>query len=166
MPTTPTREQQERWHEIVNDPLLSDLPYKLETNARGQILLSPHTLHHADAQGQLLDLLRTHADGGRGLPELPLCTEAGTKQIDVVWASTDRLARITESGDPTTIAPEICIEVMSDTNDWEEMPEKRALYRKAGAEEVWVVDGDGQIHFFREEEIDQSELVPTLPSSL
>jgi len=97
---------------------------------------------------------------------LPLCTEAGTKQIDVVWASTDRLARITESGDPTTIAPEICIEVMSDTNDWEEMPEKRALYRKAGAEEVWVVDGDGQIHFFREEEIDQSELVPTLPSSL
>ena len=163
MPTTPTREQQERWHEIVNDPLLSDLPYKLETNARGQILLSPHTLHHADAQGQLLDLLRTHADGGRGLPEFPLCTEAGTKQIDVVWASRTRLSEIEESGDPPTLAPEICIEVMSDANDWEEMHEKRSLYREAGAEEVWIVDQDGQVRFFGDEEIEASGVAPDFP---
>jgi len=94
MPTTTTREQQERWANIVNDPLLNDLPYKIETNARGQILLSPHTFQHADAQGRLLDLLRTRTDAGRGLPEFPLCTDAGTKQIDVVWASDERLSRI------------------------------------------------------------------------
>ena len=166
MPTTTTREQQERWHEIVNDPLLNDLPYKIETNARGQILLSPHTFQHADAQGRLLDLLRTHTDEGRGFPEFPVCTEAGIKQIDVAWADSDRISRIRDSGDPPTVAPNICIEVMSDVNDWEEMHEKRALYREAGAEEVWIADREKQIRFFRDREIDQSDLIPEFPSSL
>ncbi|PSQ96931.1 MAG: Uma2 family endonuclease [Bacteroidetes bacterium SW_9_63_38] len=166
MPTTTTREQQERWANIVNDPLLNDLPYKIETNARGQILLSPHTFQHADAQGRLLDLLRTHTDAGRGLPEFPLCTDAGTKQIDVVWASDERLSRITDSGDPPTIAPEICIEVMSESNNWDEMHQKRTLYREAGADEVWIVDRDGQIHFFQDEERDRSDRAPDVPSSL
>jgi Uma2 family endonuclease len=166
MPTTTTREQQERWHEIVNDPLLNDLPYKVKTNARGQILLSPHTLQHADAQGRLLDLLRTHTDEGRGFPKFPVCTEAGIKQIDVAWTDSDRISRIRDSGDPPTVAPNICIEVMSDANDWEEMHEKRALYREAGAEEVWIVDRDEQIHVFRDDEREHSDLVHEFPSSL
>jgi len=166
MPTPTTREQQERWHEIINDPLLSDLPYKVETNARGQILLSPHTFQHADAQGRLLDLLRTHTDEGRGFPEFPVCTENGIKQIDVAWAAPDRISRIRDSGDPPPVAPNICIEVMSDANDWDEMHEKRALYREAGAEEVWIVDRDEQIRIFRDDERDQSDLVPDFPSSL
>ena len=55
---------------------------------------------------------------------------------------------------------------MSDVNDWEEMHEKRALYREAGAEEVWIVDRDGQIHFFRDDEREHSDLAPEFPSSL
>jgi Uma2 family endonuclease len=55
---------------------------------------------------------------------------------------------------------------MSDANDWEEMHEKRALYREAGAEEVWIVDRDGQIQVFRDHEREQSDLVPGFPSSL
>jgi hypothetical protein len=48
MPTTTTeaKEQQERWLEIASDPLLSELPYKVETNHRGQIILSPHKNRH------------------------------------------------------------------------------------------------------------------------
>jgi hypothetical protein len=48
MPTTVTRAQ-ERWKEIVSDPVLSDLPHKTETNAQGQILLSPTVPSHTNA---------------------------------------------------------------------------------------------------------------------
>ena len=166
MPTTTTREQQKRWHEIVNDPLLNDLPYKIETNSRGQILLIPHTAHHADQQGDLMALLGQHAPNGLIRPEFPICTDSGTKMPDVVWITEARRDKMRETGDPPTLAPEICIEVMSDANDWDEMHEKRALYREAGAEEVWIVDRDEQIRFFRDEEIDQSDLLPEFPSSL
>jgi len=167
MPTTAdTTRQQERWQEIVGDPLLRDLPYKVETNHRGQIVLSPHSLDHSDRQGRVLDLLRGHLEAGRGLPELPLCTGSGTKQIDVTWASTDRLAEMERTGDPPTLAPEICVEVMSDSNDWDEMNAKRALYRECGAEEVWIVDPEGRVHFFGDEELDQSVLAPDFPDQV
>ena len=52
------------------------------------------------------------------------------------------------TGDPSTLAPEICVEVMSPTNTEEEMQEKRRLYREIGAEEVWVVGEKGRIRFY------------------
>ena len=58
------------------------------------------------------------------------------------------LAEMQETGDPTTLAPEICVEVMSRSNDWEEMHDKRRLYREAGAEEVWIVTEENEIRFF------------------
>ena len=54
-----------------------------------------------------------------------------------------------KTGDPSTLAPEICVEVTSEPSDWEEMRSKRELYREAGAEEVWVVD-EGTVRFFGE----------------
>ncbi|MCS3669322.1 Uma2 family endonuclease [Salinibacter ruber] len=71
-----------------------------------------------------------------------------------------------ETGDPTTLAPEICVEVMSESNDWEEMEEKADLYRKAGAEEVWIVDGEEKVHFIAEEEMEGSEIAPGFPRSV
>ena len=71
-----------------------------------------------------------------------------------------------KTGDPTTLAPEICVEGMSGANDWDEMMEKRALYREAGAEEVWVVAEEGEVHFFTEEASSASDLLPGFPSRL
>ena len=31
------------WEEIINDPTLQNLPFKIETNRFGQILMSPAT---------------------------------------------------------------------------------------------------------------------------
>jgi hypothetical protein len=56
--TTPAKEHQERWQEIASDPTLQDLPYKIETNKRGQIVLSPPKAAHSDLQGRILDTLR------------------------------------------------------------------------------------------------------------
>ncbi len=165
MPTTTTREQ-ERWHEIVRDPQLRDLPYKVETNARGQIVLSPHTARHSELQEQIQDLLRRHAPEGRQPPEYPIATSKGVKQTDVIWGSRDRLRDMQETGDPPTLAPEICVEVLSESNTAEEMEEKRALYRKIGAEEVWIVEQDGGVRFFADEELEQSAIAPDFPEQV
>lgn len=164
--TTPAKEHQERWNEIVEDPLLSELPYKVETNHRGQIVLSPHKARHSDQQGDLMILLGQHAPGGRARPEFPIATEQGIKVPDVVWVTDERREEMAETGDPPTLAPEICVEVMSSSNDWEEMMEKQALYLEAGAEEVWVVGEDGNIRFFGEEEMGKSEIAEGFPGQL
>ena len=168
MPTTTTRakEHQKRWQEIVSDPSLRDLPYKVETNERGQIVLSPHKNRHTFQQKALQTKLDELLSGGEAFQELAIATSGGTKQADVVWASDDRLAEMKETGDPTTLAPEICVEVLSSSNTAEEIREKRELYFESGAEEVWVVDKDDRVRFFGEEEMEESELVPGFPKEL
>jgi len=164
--TTPAEEHQERWHTIVDDPLLSELPYKVETNRRGQIVLSPHKNHHSRQQKLILKRLDSLLQPGEAFPEWALATSEGVKVPDVIWASDSRLDEMEETGDPATLAPELCVEIMSESNDWEEMDEKRRLYREAGAEEVWVVGADGSVRFFGDDELDRSELAPDFPSSM
>jgi Uma2 family endonuclease len=67
------------------------------------------------------------------------------------------------TGDPTTLAPEICIEVLSASNTVDEMKAKRRLYREAGADEVWIVEQDGRVRFFEDEEVEQSAIAPSFP---
>jgi Uma2 family endonuclease len=165
MPTTLTR-QQAHWQEIVSDPTLEDLPHKVETNEQGQLILSPHTNRHSDLQEAIQDLLREHAPEGRQPPEYALATPKGVKAPDVVWMSPEREREMASTGDPSTLAPEICVEVMSSSNTEDEMEAKRQLYRSVGAEEVWIVDENGQIRFFGEDELDTSQIVPSCPATV
>ena len=114
--TTPATAHQARWEEVVRDPSLRNLPYKVETNATGQIVLSPHTAEHADLQEHIQDLLRAHAPEGRQPPEYPITTSEGVKQADVVWMSAERRTKMRETGDPPTLAPELCLAVLTPTN--------------------------------------------------
>jgi Uma2 family endonuclease len=77
-----------------------------------------------------------------------------------------RREEVDETGDPPTLAPEICVEVMSESNDWDEREAKIDLYREAGAEEVWVVEQDGRVRFFADEEVERSTVAPEFPTSL
>lgn len=163
---TRAKKHQARWKEIVQDPSLRDLPYKVETNSRGQIVLSPHTTYHARQQKAVQKKLDQLLPGGEAFSEWPVATSGGTKQADVIWTSDGRLREMDETGDPPTLAPEICVEIMSESNDWEEMREKRELYREAGAEEVWVVGEEGAVRFFTDEEVDTSEIAPAFPDQL
>lgn len=156
-------EHQERWGEITADPALKDLPYKVETNARGQIILSPHTNRHSDLQSALFRLLQQHAPDGHISVEYALATPRGVKAPDVVWMSAGRRDEMRRTGDPSTLAPEICVEVMSESNTEGEMQAKRRLYREIGAEEVWIVAEDGTVRFFSEEEVEHSEIAPEVP---
>lgn len=68
MDTTPV------WHRVLNDPQLQDLPYKIETNEHGQILLSPHKPQHGLRQSQVSGLLRDHVSQ-RGTPAVEFAVE-------------------------------------------------------------------------------------------
>jgi len=165
MPTILTRYQR-RWTEIVNDPVLQDIPYKIETNERGQIVLSPHKNKHSKYQYALQKLLEAHAPEGIAPMEYAIATPNGVKSPDVVWMSPEREKEMDATGDPSTIAPEICVEVMSPTNTEAEMETKRSLYRETGAEEVWIVEEDGTIRFFTDDELDASQIAPECPNRI
>ena len=167
MPTTTARaaEHQNRWQELVSDPDLRELPYTVETNHRGQIVLSRHENTHSVTQEQIQGLLDEHAPDGLQPTKFAIATPDGVKVADVIWMSRGRWAQMQKTGDPSTLAPEICVEVMSESNDWEEMRSKRELYREAGAEEVWVVD-EGTVRFFGEGEINQSKIASGIPDRL
>jgi Uma2 family endonuclease len=128
--------------------------------------LSPHRNRHSDLQTALFLLLQKHAPDGPISVEYAIATPEGVKSADVVWMSPDRKARMEATGDPTTLAPEICVEVMSASNTDAEMQEKRALYRAVGAEEVWVVDADGQIRFYADDALTASHIAPGCPAHL
>jgi len=165
MPTTLTK-QQAHWQDIVDDSALQDLPYKVETNERGKLVLSPHSNRHSKLQTRLFLLLQEHAPDGLVSVEYALATPDGVKVADVVWMSPEREREMEETGDPSTRAPEICVEVMSASNTEEEMEQKRALYRDIGAEEVWLVDEEGQIRFFGQTEIEASRIAPGCPAGV
>jgi Uma2 family endonuclease len=65
------------------------------------------------------------------------------------------------------VLPEICIEVLSDSNTQAEMAEKRQLYIDAGAEEVWICAENGVMAFYDgDAQIADSILVPDFPGAL
>lgn len=164
--TAKAKKHQAQWAEITRDPALQGLAYKVETNERGQILLSPHQNRHSFRQYDIQKLLEEHAPAGVVPPEFALATPKGVKAPDVVWMSPDRRKDIEKTGDPTTLAPELCVEVMSDSNTWDEMHDKRELYREAGADEVWIVAPNGRVRFFGEGELETSKIAPAFPDAI
>lgn len=151
------------WKEVCEDPHLQDLPYKIETNDHGQIVMSPTYAWHGRFAFRIAQTLEESLPGGVSSIETAIQTAKGTKVADAVWCTADRWTQIKDAYD-APVAPEICVEVRSPTNTDEEMAEKRALYLEAGAEEVWICDEDGRISFYDEEgKIDASHRVPSFP---
>jgi Uma2 family endonuclease len=63
--------------------------------------------------------------------------------------------------------PELCVEVLSDSNTEGEMTQKRQLYFEGGADEVWTCDPDGRVRFFDAEgERSDSAFAPSFPASI
>ncbi len=159
-------EHQERWGRLCRDPSLNDLPYKVETNSQGQFILTPLSGSRSIRMSEIMQALGEHAPDGSAPPSYALATPEGVKVPDVVWYSRERGRQMQATGDPTTRAPEICVEVMSETNTEAEMQGKRRLYREIGAEEVWTVSVDGDIRFFRDDEVEHSQIAPEAPHQI
>ena len=157
------------WERALGDPSLRDLPYKVETNKQGQIILSPHKLKHARSQFRIGNLLEELAGAGEVLVEAAIETDDGVKVADVAWMSEVRWGSIPEGAAAAPVAPEICVEVLSQTNTAVEMEGKRRLYFERDAQEVWLCDEEGRVTFYVVGEpapIERSRLVPAFPPSI
>ena len=99
--------------------------------------------------------------------EFSVYTSGGVKIPDVIWMSEERRAQIPEGAEASPVVPELCVEVMSDSNTEAEMAEKRDRYFDGGAKEVWVVGRDDAVRFFdADSEIEPSRLAPDFPSRI
>ena len=150
-----------QWKEVCEHQSLQNLPFKIELNEKGQIVMSPVKVYHSAIQGKISRLL---PGIGIVLPECAIKTEKGTKVADIAWATEERF-KIIEHEAECSIAPEICIEVLSSSNTNNEMEEKRLLYIAAGAIEFWICTENGELTFFNAKgKIEKSKLAPDFPS--
>jgi Uma2 family endonuclease len=156
----------ERWRQVCADPGLRRLPDRIETNCYGHIVMMPPPgFSHTTRQSAIFAHLLTSMPPGASV-EVAVLTSDGIKGIDVGWISAGRVKRGLKD-DVLTIAPEICVEVVSPGNTRQEMENKRELYFAAGAEEVWFCDQKGALHFFlkgsAETAAKASALCPSMP---
>ncbi len=135
------------WQEVCEHPDLQNLPFKIELDETGKILMSPAKVYHSVLQGEIAALLRINRADGKILTECAISTHKGTKVADVAWASREVFKRIK---DETTcsISPEVCIEILSSSNTDSEIEDKKALYFSKGAKEIWICDQFGHIEFY------------------
>ena len=139
-----SEELRARWLEMGRDPLLAQIPYKLEMNERGSMEVSPATRRHASWTAFLADELRRLKPAGVTLTQCAVETELGVRVPDVAWASPD-FVLANGLGTPLPNAPELCIEMLSHLNQRAHMLDKVTAYLTAGAREVWLVSENGSI---------------------
>jgi Uma2 family endonuclease len=151
------------WAEVIEHPSLRNLPFKIETNRYGQIVMSPASNRHGVFQMQIGIRISQLRKGGCQQSECAVVTDDGVKVADVAWYSTE-FWRGHEFEAAFTAAPELCVEVLSPSNSRAEIDEKMRLYFQHGACEVWICDEAGVMRFVnRTGELPRSELFPEFP---
>ncbi len=151
------------WREVIENPHLHNLPFKIELNEEGQVVMSPTKVWHSICQGEISALLNRLMKSGKPLTECAIETSKGVKVADVAWASPTRLRRI-RNEIACSIAPEICVEIVSESNSQREMSEKQQLYFAKGAKEVWFCDEYGAMSFYSAlSKLKKSSLCPAFP---
>ena len=97
-----------QWSEVIEYPSLRDLPYKIETNRHGDIVMSPASNRHGIVQSKIGTLITNFKSGGETISKCSVETPEGVKVADVAWASSEFM---TIHGDQLayTAAPEVCV---------------------------------------------------------
>ena len=147
------------WENVIDNPLLRDLPFKIELNKWGKILMSPANNNHGRLQYEVGARIDRYKRSGKIIMECSIQTSDGVKVADVAWASDAFISKYGYNT-PYIKAPEICVEITSPSNSKEEIDEKIQLYLAKGAVEVWIVNENGNILYYTYEgKIQNSEQV-------
>ncbi len=154
------------WQEVVANENLRNLPFKIELNEQGEVIMNPVKIKHSFFQSRISNLMQNMRQDGMTMVECAIKTNKGTKCADVAWASLDIFLEIFAQTE-ADIAPEVCVEVLSMSNSDFEIREKRALYFERGANEVWTCDEYGTIRFFDSNgKIEKSKMFPDFPQKV
>lgn len=135
------------WDNVLQDPLLQNLPFKIELNKWGKILMSPASNDHGRLQFEVASLIDKQKNSGKIILECSIETSDGVKVANVAWASDDFI-RQHGYQTPYHMAPEICVEIVSPSNSQAEMDEKIQLYLAKGAHEVWICRSETEISYY------------------
>ncbi|MEO6588811.1 MAG: Uma2 family endonuclease [Pyrinomonadaceae bacterium] len=136
-----------KWHELMDNPFFQDVPYKVELNKFGKILMSPASNKHGILQNRVARDIEYDKKSGVVIIECSILTSEGVRVADVAWASDEFIGEFGEIT-PYPKAPEICVEIKSPANTQAEMEEKVKLYLEKGAQEVWIIDLKGKTNFY------------------
>jgi len=156
------------WQEVCENSALQNLPFKIELNQQGQIVMSPASVMHVIFQGKIIALLNKYLGVGGWLvvPEFPVETRDGVKVADVGLLTTEQIVTL-EGNLASAFAPILCVEVLSPSNTLAEMDHKKSLYFEKGAEEFWLCDQVGKVSFYsRSGQIENSRLVANFPEEI
>lgn len=154
------------WSEVIAHPSLRDLPFKIELNEYGEIVMTPTRLKHSAYQLKIGSLMQMLRHDGITLTECAIKTRQGTKVADVAWFSLERWQGVKDELD-SPVAPEVCVEILSASNTNVEMKEKRKLYFARGAQEFWTCDEYGEISFYNsKQKFKRSNLFPEFPNKV
>ncbi len=127
----------------------------------------PAGVNHSRSQGGITEQLIRLMPNGSVLPEYPIRTDEGVKAADVAWMSFERQQQLPADTLVSPIAPEICVEVRSPSNSYQEIADKFALYFNKQAQECWMCDKTGRMSFFNADgPISRSELCPEFPTQI
>ncbi len=154
------------WNQVLEHPSLQNIPFKIELNEWGKIVMTPASNLHGNLQVKIAMKLMLLLKEGEVSAEVSIQTSKNVKVADVAWASAEF---ISQHGfeTPYSMAPEICVEVISPGNTKGEMAEKRELYLAKGAKEVWFCDESGEMEFFTYKgRLLESKILPGFPSNI
>ena len=151
------------WQQVCENRALHNLPYKIELNKQGQVIMSPTSVKLAFYQGEIMDLLREHMVKGEVVPEFPVETSDGVKVADVGWLTIEQFDTV-KNKISSVFSPIICVEVLSLASTPIDITYKKTLYFEKGAEEVWTCDQEGFMRFYdKNGALQQSGLAPGFP---
>ncbi len=165
-PVALEKETRMEWREVVEDPSLRDLPFKIETNAEGYIMMVVAKNIHRWYQARISGWFGEHGENKRVIQECNIQTSDGVKAADVAWCSAEFLKR-NKYDDPYQEAPEVIVEVISPSNSEKAMEYRLSLFFERGAKEVWFCDEDGNMRFFDPRgELEGSEMFGEFPGRI
>ena len=148
------------WTDVLETPLLKNLPFKIELNKFGNLLMSPASNNHGRIQSHLAALLLNKLPEGEVIIECSIMTSDGVKVADVAWLSSQFIQEF-DYITPYPKAPELCVDIMSPSNSRAEIENKVELYLAKGASEVWVVFDLNDMQIFSHTgQMDNSHLIP------
>ena len=154
------------WQQVTEHPSLRDLPFKIELNQYGAIIMNPVKLNHSVYQGRISRLMGNMRPDGEVSVEFAIATPKGTKVADAAWVSRERWQTLRGKTE-ADVAPEVCVEVLSMSNSNYEIKEKRKLYCDQGALEVWGCDEYGNLTFYNaRRKLRRSALFPDFPDHI
>ena len=113
-----------QWSEVISDKSLQNLPYKIELNEYGKIIMSPVSNKHGFYQAEMSRLLHNQLTQGKTITECSIQTPKGVKVADVAWLSATFLHQNSLDETPFLAASEICVEIISPSNSESKMQEK------------------------------------------